>query len=108
MDADNSEFPGRSHFDYVTNWIVDKLDKAAEDLPASRSDEKWGRATSTMAKALKARLLVYAASPLWNGKFPYPQWKNKNFETPGYGYDLVSLTYDPKNGNELKKPVKKL
>lgn len=103
MDADNSEFPGRSHFDYVTNWIVDKLDKAAEDLPVSRSDEKWGRATSTMAKALKARLLVYAASPLWNGKFPYPQWKNKNFETPGYGYDLVSLTYDPKKWERAEK-----
>ncbi|MRJ11204.1 RagB/SusD family nutrient uptake outer membrane protein [Ornithobacterium rhinotracheale] len=94
MDADNSEFPGRSHFDYVTDWIVEKLDKAAEDLPASRSDEKWGRATSTMAKALKARLLVHAASPLWNGNFPFPQWKNKNYETPGYGYELVSLNYD--------------
>lgn len=93
-DADASEYPGRSHFDYVVNWIVDKFDKAAAKLPASRSNEAFGRATSTAAKALKARLLVYAASPLWNGSFPYPEWKNKNFETPGYGKDLVSLTYD--------------
>ncbi|MDO5607357.1 MAG: RagB/SusD family nutrient uptake outer membrane protein [Capnocytophaga sp.] len=94
MDAPESTYPGRSHFDYVVDWIVNKFDEVTPDLPASRSGEKWGRPTSTIAKALKARLLVYAASPLWNGSFPYPQWKNKNFETPGYGYDLVSLTYD--------------
>lgn len=94
MATDPSDYPGRSHFDYVVDWIVDKFDEVAQDLPAQREQEKWGRATSTMAKALKARLLVYAASPLWNGEFPYPEWKNTNFETPGYGYDLVSGTYD--------------
>ena len=55
---------------------------------------EWGRATSTIAKAVKARLLLYAASPLWNGSFPYPNWQNENFETPGYGKALVSNTYD--------------
>ncbi|MFR5270166.1 MAG: hypothetical protein ACLTGI_05295 [Hoylesella buccalis] len=39
-------------------------------------------------------MLLYAASPLWNGKFPFPTWENKNFETPGYGKKLVSTTYD--------------
>lgn len=72
-----------------------KLDEAAKDLPASRIGSEWGRATSTIAKAVKARLLLYAASDLWNGKFPYPDWKNKNFETPGYGKELVSQVYDP-------------
>lgn len=43
---------------------------------------------------MKARVLLCAASPLWNGSFPYPNWKNVNFETPGYGMDLVSTTYD--------------
>lgn len=94
MDADNSEYPGRSHFDYVVDWIVEKMDIAAETLPAQRQQDKWGRATSTMAKALKSRLLVYAASPLWNGNFPYPEWKNVNYETPGYGLELVSGEYD--------------
>lgn len=93
-DADNSTFPGRSHFDYCVNWIVEKFDKAAAGLPAERDNEKWGRATSTIAKALKARLLLYAASPLWNGSFPYLDWKNKKYETEGYGKELVSHTYD--------------
>lgn len=89
-----SQYNGRSHYDYVKEWICQKLDEAAEVLPATRSGDEWGRATSVMAKALKARLLVYAASPLWNGSFPYPDWRNKNFETPGYGMELVSHTYD--------------
>lgn len=95
METPTNEYHGRYHFDYIVNWISMKLDEAAKDLPASRQGEEWGRATSTIAKAVKARMLVYAASDLWNGKFPYPDWKNKNFETPGYGKELVSHTYDP-------------
>lgn len=89
-----SEIPGRSHFDYCVDYIADRLDQAAESLPATRSTNELGRATSTMAMALKARLLLYAASPLWNGSFYAPDWRNENFETPGYGTELVSHTYD--------------
>lgn len=95
METPNNEYHGRYHFDYVVNWIAMKLDEAAKDLPASRNGTEWGRATSVVAKAIKARMLLYAASPLWNGSFPFPDWKNKNFETPGYGKELVSLEYDP-------------
>lgn len=93
MDTPNSEYNGRSHYDYVTNWIVDLLDEASFDLPTTIRDNEWGRATVAIAKAIKARALVYAASPLWNGEFPYPNWTNK-VETPGYGTELVSRTYD--------------
>lgn len=95
METPSNEYNGRFHFDYIVNWIAMKLDQASEDLPASRVGDEWGRATSTIAKAIKGRLLLYAASPLWNGGFPYPDWKNKNFETPGYGKELVSKTADP-------------
>lgn len=89
------EFPGRSHYDHVVNWIVQKLDEAAPNLPAEGNAADWGRATSTVAKALKGRVLLYAASDLWNGKFPYANWKNSNYETPGYGTEIVSRSYDP-------------
>lgn len=88
------EMPGRSHYDYVTNWIVKLLDEKVIDyLPTDRDANDRGRATSTIAKALKAKALLYAASPLWNGSFPAPDWKNV-VETPGYGYELISKTYD--------------
>lgn len=67
----SSEFGGRCHYDYCVNWIAYQLDLAAQNLPPTREGTEWGRATSTMAKALKARVLMYAASPLWNGQFPF-------------------------------------
>lgn len=90
-----SEIPGRSHFDYCVDWIVGKLDAAAEVLPATQTTENLSRADATICKSLKARVLLYAASPLWNGSFVYPNWRNTNYETPGYGMELVSNKYDP-------------
>lgn len=87
---------GRSHYDYVVDYVVDKLDHVAKDLPPTREAEEWGRITSTACKAIKSRLLLYAASDLWNGKFPYPHWQNEKYETPGYGKSLVSTTRDDK------------
>lgn len=88
------QFKGRMHYDFVVNWIVDILDNKVINnlyMPDTRSSEERGRATSVIAKALKARVLVYAASPLWNGEFPFANWKNK-VETPEYGTELVSTT----------------
>lgn len=98
----NNEIPGRSHFDYCVNYIVQKLDDAAYVLPPTRETNDLGRATSTICKALKARVLLYAASPLWNGSFPYPDWKNINYETPEYGKELVSTSYDPQKWERAK------
>lgn len=67
----SSDFGGRYHYDYCVNWIAYQLDLAAQNLPPTREGTEWGRATSTMAKALKARVLMYAASPLWNGSIPF-------------------------------------
>ena len=83
-----SDFPGRSPYDVCVDSISKWFDEAAENLPATVQEDELGRATSTACKALKARLLVYAASPLWNGSFPYSSWKNKD------GQELVSHTYD--------------
>lgn len=90
------ELSGRYHYDYVTDWIVKTLDEKVIEpraLPDTRDTNTRGRATHIVALALKAKALLYAASPLWNGSFPFPEWKNVNFETPGYGKELVSKTY---------------
>lgn len=95
MDANLSDFPGRSHFDYCVDWICSELDKAAADLPLRRIESsEMGRADKVVCKAIKARLLLYAASDLYNGKFPaaYRSWAehgNTNYETPGYGDQLI-------------------
>lgn len=94
LNIPKEEYAGRSHYDYVTNWIVQLLDEKVirpDLLPATRGTNDVGRATSVIAKAIKAKALLYAASPLWNGSFPFPDWENK-VETPGYGKELVSKT----------------
>lgn len=91
----SGDMPGRSHFDYVVDYIVRIIDEAMQDLPANQTGSDWGRASKVVAKAVKAKVLLYAASPLWNGNTDYAGWQNTNYETPGYGTELVSQVYDP-------------
>jgi hypothetical protein len=57
----------RSSIKDCINYAVSELDAAAAKLPVA-NDGGWalGRATKGAALALKARLLLYAASPLYN------------------------------------------
>ena len=78
-DTPRDQFPGRSHFDYCVDYIISELDAACsyDEFPSGYAmDETYGRGNRTVCAAIKSRLLLYAASPLWNGSFPYPDWKN--------------------------------
>ena len=52
--------------DYITGELL----KAAERLPLQRSVQEVLRPTRGAALALRAKILLYAASPLFNGKAP--------------------------------------
>ena len=63
----------RNTVDENVAFMVNELDKAAADLPLNIKDiganDSWtGRATKGAALALKSRILLYAASPLYNGQ----------------------------------------
>jgi hypothetical protein len=60
-----SRFPRKSFSDCV-DFIVANCDAAAALLPATYDTGNYGRATSGAALALKARILLYAASDLYN------------------------------------------
>lgn len=98
------DFPGRSHFDFCVDYIYNELDQAQQgNLPGAPVVETdYGAGNKTICAALKSRLLLYAASPLWNGAFPSPNWRNTNFEPPGYGKELVSYTFDIKKWERAK------
>jgi len=57
----------RNSYDECVNYIVSELDAAAVDLPANYNSQNFGRVTSVSCKALKSRVLLFAASPLFNG-----------------------------------------
>ena len=56
----------RSTYDQVAQFILDELDLAESYLPDEWPTEDFGRATKAWCKALRARVLLYWASPLNN------------------------------------------
>ena len=67
----------RTPADEIVKFIVDELDAVAPYLPVSYLTEvgnEVGRATRVAAFALKARTLLYAASPLFNPTGDKSRW----------------------------------
>ena len=105
MSLPKEQIPGRSHFDACVDYVVNLCDEVYPDLEKNFDNNLryYGRATKMAAKMLKAKVLVLAASPLWNGSFPDKSWKNDKYQTPGYGYELVSKVYDPQKWERAEK-----
>lgn len=74
--------------DNVVDWIDKELLDVSKHLPAVyENNQDWGRATSIMALAVRAKTLLLAASPLFNGNTDYAQWKNVS------GQNLVNQNF---------------
>ncbi len=56
----------RSSYEDCVNFMAEECDLAAEMLPEVQSGDNKGRATRGAAMTLKARVLLYAASDLYN------------------------------------------
>lgn len=69
LQYDELAYP-RSTYDECVNYINSELLKAAAALPLQRAVQDIHRPTRGAALALRAKLLLYAASPLFNGKAP--------------------------------------
>jgi len=93
IESDASTYDARSNYNECVKFIADMFDEAVTGLPPVQTGSAYGRATSTTAKAIKARMLLYAASPLFNGgggttpSF-YTSFKDKA------GNLLIPTTYD--------------
>ncbi len=58
----------RETIDECVNYIVETIDDAITNLPTRElSSNDLGRIDQVIAKSIKSRVLVYAASPLFNG-----------------------------------------
>ena len=68
------------------NKVCDLLDEAARDLPwHNPTDEELGHMTAAGAKALKFRLLMFVASPIFNANEPYYAGEAANKRLTWYG-----------------------
>lgn len=80
----------RQPVDEVVNFITNLLDESLVDLPdyIELEGTEYGRVTKSVAYALKAKTLVLAASPLFNGNPDYASYIDKN------GVRLFPAEYD--------------
>ncbi|HTJ49709.1 MAG TPA: RagB/SusD family nutrient uptake outer membrane protein [Cyclobacteriaceae bacterium] len=131
IDADvQSVYVKRMPVDDCTNYISALLDSAANKLPMEVENEttQMGRITKPIALALKAKLWLMAASPLFNGNEDYAGFTdhagttlfNTSFDitkwekardaakaaidaAEGIGRKLFTYTNDPYGLNEITK-----
>lgn len=87
MSYDELSLP-RNTFDECVNSIENDFLKASLNLPLTRTANNIGRPTRGAALAARARLLLYAASPLYNGNADLFSLKNQD------GTQLINQTYD--------------
>lgn len=78
-DEDFTNFVRRP-IEEVVSFILNDCEKAYPLLDIKVTSDKYGRITSAAVLALKARLLLYAASPLYNGNPDYVDFKNAEGE----------------------------
>lgn len=84
---DELSYP-RNTFDECVDFICEDLVKAASLLPDTRDNLNIARATKGAALALRAKVLTYAASPLYNGNTEFADFVDKE------GNQLINQTYD--------------
>jgi hypothetical protein len=89
-DASIDQFSfSRNAYDECVDFVSKEIDAAIPSLPASQgSTQEYGRIKKGMALAIKARMLLYAASPLFNGNADYADFKNPD------GTQLMSQQFD--------------
>jgi hypothetical protein len=80
----------RRPVDEVFDYIIELIDESLSNLSETVRDEhtELGRITLPIALSTKAKILVYAASPLFNGNKDYQGFKNQD------GEDFFNTEYD--------------
>lgn len=84
-------FLGRTPYDECVEWVANQLKEAADKLPTIWTGADYGRATKIAAMSIRARLLLYAASPQFNGGEKFKSIY-ENFKNPD-GTQLISTKY---------------
>lgn len=86
-----AEFPERSSYDEVVAFIDGLLEESMSELAERHDGTEYGRITKYTALALRSRMYLYAASPLFNGNDWYA-----DFKSPVDGRNLIAQVYSEK------------
>lgn len=96
----------RTPYDEIVNWLDAEFKDLADQLPLEsaivQTGNYYGRPTKGMALACRARMLLFAASPLFNGNPLYNDIKNSD------GVNLFPTSYDPNKWVRAKEATEDL
>lgn len=92
----------REPIDEVVNYIVSLMDEAIQGLPLQITNmiNEAGRITKPIALATKAKVLTWAASPLFNGNQDYIDFKDNK------GRQLVSTEFSIQKWERAAQAIK--
>lgn len=93
------EYPERSSYDEVFQFIDKKITDALPGLALTFGGTDYGRFTRYAALALRSRLHLYAASPLFNGNREF----YSNFVSKIDGRALMPLDYSKKKWEDAEE-----
>ena len=100
IEADEKDM--RVYREPFVNYIIQLLDEAKDNLPPKVENNiaEDGRITGAIAYAMKAKILVTAASPLFNGNSDYTNFKDSR------GIQLISSEYDHQKWERARQACK--
>lgn len=92
----------REPVDEVVDYIVQLIDEATTNLPFQLVDitNEEGRITQPIALSVKAKVLVWAASPIFNGNQYYAEWVDSR------GKQLVSPVESVEKWQKAARAIK--
>lgn len=92
----------RSPVDDVFKYIIDLMDESTKKLPVRRLKSQLGQIDQVIAKSMKAKVMLYWASPLFNGNSEY----YSNFIDPKTGEPYFNLEYNHERWGEAANALK--
>jgi len=90
----------RNKIDEIFPYIIGLIDEAKEFLPEVTQEDEFGRVTQSIALAIKARVAMTYASPMFNGNPIYTEFVN----TKGENY--FPTTFDKEKWADAAKACK--
>lgn len=101
-EASATQIP-RNSYDECVDYMISELDEAMSFLPDKIiNSQEYGRTDKRTVLAMKSRILLYAASPLWNGNSDYEGFRNPD------GKKLVNTSYDANKWGRAADAAKEL
>lgn len=98
VNTPTADYPERSSYDEVVAFIDGLLEEALPGLAEQHSGTEYGRVTRYTALALRSRMYLYAASPLFNGNDWYA-----DFKSPVDSRNLISQEYSEQKWEKAAK-----